>query len=292
MPVRFEINKGMLQVRQSFDFPAVYLDHWAVRRFSSNEEEGQRFLRALRASGGALVVSHTNLAEVTGPEDPRHADETAAFFEGVLPNIYFAMFDVQQAMNQEKHPRDIDVRLKAPPDVELLMTVGRERPDDFRPFTIANIIKVITKHRDRVGATWHESNQKLADHINEVRRNAETVRQAKRFSGHPTHVPTLAVMQELLRPVFLDRTLSIDRNDAGDIHHAILSIVYCDYALLDGKWEDLHKRMKRRFTELGRTIRTATVFSGRRHGVERFLEAIEDAGTPTTVREGILDTRE
>jgi len=71
MPVRFEINRGMLQVRQSFDFPAVYLDHWAVRRFSTNEEDGRRFLRALKASGGALVVSHTNLAELTGPDNPR-----------------------------------------------------------------------------------------------------------------------------------------------------------------------------------------------------------------------------
>lgn len=279
MPVRFEINEGMLQVRQSFDFPAVYLDHWAVRLFSSSEAEGQRFLRALKASGGALVVSHTNLAELTGPADPRHADEAAAFFEAVLPNIYFAMFDVQQAINQEKQPRDTGIRLKVPPDVELLLTVGRERPDDFRPFTIANIIKVISKHRDRLGATWHESNQELADHINQVRRNPETVGQAKNFSGHPAHVPTLAVMQELLRPIFLDETLSIDRNDAGDIHHAILSIVYCDYVLLDGKWEDLNERMKRRFTELGLTIRTATVFSRRRQGVKQFLEALEGAST-------------
>lgn len=277
MPVRFEINEGMLQVRQSFDFPAVYLDHWAVRIFSSGEAERQRFLCALKASGGALVVSHTNLAELTGPADPRHADEAAAFFEAVLPNIYFAMFDVRQAISQEKQPRDTGIRLKAPPDIELLVTVGRERPDDFRPLTITNIIKVIAKHRDRLGATWRESNQELANHINQIRHNPETVEQAKNFSGHPVHVPTLAVMQELLRPIFLDETLSIDRNDAGDIHHAILSIVYCDYALLDGKWEDLHERMKRRFTKLGLTIRTAKVYSKRRHGVERFLRDLERA---------------
>lgn len=291
MPVRFEINNGMLQVRQSFDFPAVYLDHWAVRRFSSNEEEGSRFVRALKATGGALVVSHTNLAEVTGPADPRHADETAAFFESVLPNIYFAMFDVQQAINQEKQPRDTNIRLKAPPDMELLLTVGRERPNDFQPFTIANIVRVIAKHRDRLGATWHESNQELADHINNVRLNAQTVDQAKNFTAHPVHVPTLAVMQELMRPLFLDKTLRVDRNDAGDVHHAVLSIVYCDYTLLDGKWEDLHARMKRRFAELGLAIRTATVFSARRQGVKRFLEELEGAQEPAAVRDGVPDTR-
>jgi hypothetical protein len=266
MPVRFEINGGMLQVVQSFDFPAVYLDHWAVRLFSSDEVLGQRFLRALKASGGALVVSHVNLAEVTGPDDPRHAEEAAAFFEAVLPNIYFAMFDIQKAIDQEKLPRDTQIRLPAPPDVELLLTVGRERPDNFRPFTIARLIRVVAEHRHRLGAEWHDSNQELADHINQVRFNAETVEQARKFTGHPSHVPTLAVMQELLRPIFLDKTLSVDRNDAGDIHHAIMSIAYCDYALLDGKWKALHERMVLRFTELGLPIRVAKVFSARRQG--------------------------
>ena len=275
MPVRFEINGGVLQVVQSFDFPAVYLDHWAVRLFSSDAALGQRFLRALKGSGGALVVSHVNLAEVTGPDDPNHADEAAAFFEAVLPNIYFAMFDVQKAIDQEKPPRDTRIRLPAPPDAELLLTVGRERPGDFRPFTIARLIKVVAAHRHQLGAEWHQSNQKLADHINRVRANPATVEQARDFSGHSSNVPTLAVMQELLRPVFLDKTLDVDRNDAGDIHHAIISIVYCDYVLLDGKWEALHERMVRRFHELGLPIHVAKVFSKRRRGVELFLQELE-----------------
>ena len=66
MPVQFEIHEGMLQVRQSFDLPAVYLDHWAVRRFSTNSDERQRFLRALKSSGGVMVVSHANLVELAG----------------------------------------------------------------------------------------------------------------------------------------------------------------------------------------------------------------------------------
>jgi hypothetical protein len=131
MPVRFEINKGLLQVVQSFDFPAVYLDHWAVRRLSEDKQLGQRFSIALKARGGTLVVSQFNLAEITGPDDPRHADEAAAFFEAALPNVYFAMFNVQQAVNRERQPRDSRIRLPAPPDVELLLTVARQRPDDL-----------------------------------------------------------------------------------------------------------------------------------------------------------------
>ena len=281
MPVRFEINSGILQVIQTFDFPAVYLDHWALRLFSSDQELRQRFLRALKASGGSLVVSHVNLAEITGPSDPRHAGETAAFFEATLPNIYFAMFDIQKAIDQECHPRDTQIRLPAPPDIELLRAVAMERSDDFRPFTIAGLINLVAANRQRLGAEWLESNQELADHINRVRSNPKTIEQARNFTSHPSHIPTLAVLQELLRPLFLDKSLKVDRNDAGDIHHAITSIVYCDYALLDGKWEDLHERMMRCFKDLGLSMRVAKVFSKRRQGVELFLKEIE--GRSSTV---------
>lgn len=273
MPLRFEIIDGWLRVSQSYDSPAVYLDHWAVRRFSGDGGLGQRFLRALKARGGVLVVSHVNLAEITGPDDVRYADEAAAFFEAALPNVYFAQFDVEQAINQEKRRRDLRIRLSAPPDIELLKTVAQERPDDLRPFTIASLVKVIAKHRERLGTAFHESNQELAEHINRVRLDPQVVSQARAFTAHPVHV--LAVMQELLRPLFLDRTLTVDKNDAADIHHAILSIVYCDYTLLDGKWEDLNERMTRRFAQLGLAIQTAKVFSARRGGVDRFLDDLE-----------------
>lgn len=276
MPVRFEINDGMLQVIQSFDFPAVYLDHWAVRLLSSDVVVGARFLSALKANGGSLIVSHVNLVEITGPADPKHANEAAAFFEAVLPNIYFAMFDIEKAIEQEKRPRDINIRLPAVPDIDLLLEVARQRPDDFQPFTISGLIKTIAAHRDHLGATWHKSNQEIADHINNVRANMETVKQVQSFKNHPPHVPTMAVIQELLRPIFLDKTLPIERNDASDIQHAITSIVYCDYVLLDGKWETLHDRMVQRFTELDLQIRVAKVFSARRQGVERFLNELEN----------------
>lgn len=276
MPVRFEINGGRLQVIQSFDFPAVYLDHWAIRRLSSDAPLGNRFISALKASGGSLVISHVNLAEITGPIDPKHAGEIAMFLEAVLPNIYFAKFDVEKAIDQEKVPRDISIRLRAAPDIDLLFEVARQRPDDFQPFTIEGVIKVIAEHRNKLNAAWTDSNRELADQINNVRSNAETMKQAKNLKDHPRHAPTLAVMQELLRPIFLDETLVIGPNDAGDLRHAITSITYCDYVLLDGKWEDLYGRMVKRFSELNLQIRVAKVFSERRQGLNLFLKELEN----------------
>ena len=276
MPVRFEINRaGLLEVRQSFDFPAVYLDHWAVLLFSTDTALGNRFLASLRASGGALVISHMNLAELTGPEDPQTVEQAAQFLESVLPNAYFAMFDLQQAIDQESQPRELRTRLPAPPDIELLRTIGRERPDDMRPFTIANLIRVIAAHRDHLGTLFRESNQRMADRINHVRLDADAVEQARDFRGHPVGVASRAVMQELMRPTLLDQRLRIVANDGADFMHAIVSIVYCDFVLLDRRWEELHARMVRRFAELRYPLSVAQVFSRRHDGVERFLLALE-----------------
>jgi glycerol-3-phosphate cytidylyltransferase-like family protein len=69
--------------------------------------------------------------------------------------------------------------------------------------------------------------------------------------------------------------MQIEANDGGDAMHAVLSMAYCDYVLLDGKWEDLSDRMRRRFSKMNLRISTARVFSDRRGGIERFIEALE-----------------
>ena len=274
MPVRLEINNGMLQVLQSFDRPAVYLDHWAVREFSSNPEQGSRLLDKIKDCGGCLVISHVNLVELTGAADPAHAEDAAQFFERALPHLYFAMFDIEAAINQERQAGDAPFRLGAPPDIELLRTVALERPDDLKPLTIARLIRVIAANRERLQADWNESNQTVADHINNVRSDPEPVRMVTKFASH-SNLPTTAIMQELLRPIFMDQSLPIGKNDSADIHHAITSIAYCDYVLLDGKWADLHERMVKRFGQLGVNIPVAEVFSKRRNGVALFLQTLE-----------------
>jgi hypothetical protein len=290
MPVGFVIENEQLIVRQSFDFPAVYLDHWAIRHFSTEKEDGQRFINALKVAGGAFIISHTNLAEITGPSDPRHAEEIATFLEAILPNIFFAQFNIELAMKQEVGARVIGFRLMAPPNIELLQEVARQRPNDFRPFTISGVIKIIAEHRERLGITWRNLNRSIANRINAMRCDANFIETARTFSGHPQNIPTLAVFQELLRPIFLDQRLRIDLNDAADIQHATMAIAYCDFVLLDGKWKDMHSRMKRRFVELGLKIPTARVFSARSKGVAEFLSVLE--GTNSNNFDNGSETRE
>ena len=42
--------------------PSAYLDHWALRRFSTNLAEGARFTEAFKRKAGTLVLSWANMA--------------------------------------------------------------------------------------------------------------------------------------------------------------------------------------------------------------------------------------
>lgn len=274
MPVRYQLQEGRLQVAQSFDFPTIYLDHWAINQFSNDPALQSRFINLLKASKGALVFSDNNLTEISGIDDLEHVARIANFLEELLPNIYFANFSIDNYIDQENRAEG-DVRLPAIPDIQLLLEVARLRPIGDGIFSIKSLIENIGFHRERLNTTWIEVNQEFADRINHIRLDPHFSKQAKNFKNHPEKLPTLAIMQEMLRQIFLDKNLSIGVNDAADIKHAIISIAYCDYVLLDKKWEDIHGRMIKRFNKLELNMHVAKVFSKRRQGIELFLNELE-----------------
>ena len=70
---------GQHRVRQTLYAPAVYFDHWALRRFSERRELADRLVAALHAKQATLLVSTQNFAEFAAIEDPHHARDAEAF---------------------------------------------------------------------------------------------------------------------------------------------------------------------------------------------------------------------
>lgn len=98
---------------------------------------------------------------------------------------------------------------------------------------------------------------------------------AENFQPRPDRPPTLTIMGELLRPYILDAKATFTPNDAADYQHAILASAYCDFILLDGRWQHFLSVAARRIKALQLPFKTAECFSDRRDGVERFLVALE-----------------
>ena len=90
MPIDFFMATDGVHVRQSFDSPTVYLDHWAIRMFSDEPSLQDRFVNALMSRCGTLLLSNTSLVEFARATDARHCRDAEKFLERLLPNIFLA----------------------------------------------------------------------------------------------------------------------------------------------------------------------------------------------------------
>ena len=68
--------------------PRVYLDHWAIREFSSRSDLGNRLTSALERSNGDLALSVLSFAEFAGLTD---LDQAAAAERLRIPLIVNAV---------------------------------------------------------------------------------------------------------------------------------------------------------------------------------------------------------
>jgi hypothetical protein len=94
-------------------------------------------------------------------------------------------------------------------------------------------------------------------------------------TAHPFSRGTQIIARELIGRILKDKPLKLNRNNAIDLGHAVVSVSYCDYVLLDVQWEAMVNEMRRKFTNEGARIPIAKVFSKRANGVEAFLTELE-----------------
>jgi len=80
---------GVPHIEQWAARPIVYLDHWALRKFSDSSSLSSCLATCLHAKNGTLALSWVNLGEfskVTPPEQARNAEK---LIELNLPRLFF-----------------------------------------------------------------------------------------------------------------------------------------------------------------------------------------------------------
>jgi hypothetical protein len=93
-------------------------------------------------------------------------------------------------------------------------------------------------------------------------------------AGRQIQRGTRFVLRELVRSFLIDQRLTLTRNHAIDLLHAIVPVAYCDFVLLDKHWEAQIDRMRGRLEAAGVAVPTARVFSGKAGQIEAFLRAL------------------
>ena len=94
--------------------PSVYLDTCALRTLSQPAVR-DRFVKAIKASGGTLVLSWLPILELSG-QDPKYAQAIGAMVDMVAPQLYFLDDSPDRVFENEHLVRQS--QLKYAPDSE------------------------------------------------------------------------------------------------------------------------------------------------------------------------------
>jgi hypothetical protein len=259
---------GEVRATGTFSRPLVYLDHWAIRRFSQSPEIAQRLLRVL-TDRGHLAISVALMYEIGRQDAGASVNDITALLSRVGERFW--LLDVQ-ALRVERRMRDCGLSLdEASLDVEEAM--GCATVTQFESgWLTADQVLVRFRH-DREGARkWDELLAPLKAGIREM------IEKARHHAWHgPISVDASGgaastCLGELVRAAIDAPKKPVD-NDSVDIFHAAVPLAVCDFVLLDDGW-------KQRAEDIPKPPRRAEVFSGKKGQIEAFLDALERWPSP------------
>lgn len=264
-----------IHIRQSFDSPTVYLDHWAIRRFSDDISLQKRFVRALQTKKGTLLLSTLSLFEFSRISDERHFGDTETFLDRLLPNIYLSDFDLEKQLKQEQSTPNTTKLYWPSTDHAQIYYLTRLAENSSRDFTMKGYYKLTRKNKTKLSELMQNVANNIVNRTQNIRSDTELANAAKTFPPRSDRQRTNIILTELIRNFILDPTIQMTENDAIDFLHASVSVNCCDYVLLDGPWTERVANMSRRIKRAGINMPIARCFSERRNGLEKFMVALE-----------------
>ncbi len=278
--IEFRINENDdLEVGQADIPPNVYLDHWALRRFSESQDLSDRLTAALKQRNGTLALSWMNLAEFTKVADEEQASKGEALLEKILPNIFFIEVDFGEVIQREDNLLAGGKFMPPHFDLDLLRMFSQMKPNSLNPFTAHALFKVI---QSKVSTRFDSLADTGIDRIEALRTQYAGTSAIKRLpSGPPIQRGTRFIFRELVRALIVDKGTRITRNQVIDLFHAVVPVAYCDFVLLDKYWETQIGRVCSRFEKAGMAVPTAKVFSAKADGLNQFLNDLDQYGFAT-----------
>jgi hypothetical protein len=265
---------GGVSIRQNLSSPLVYLDHWAVRRFSDDEALADRFIAALHAAQGTWLFSLMNLSEFTAMRDIPTARRVEALIQRAFPHFY-----VLDTVDDTPYFREDQAERPRPPDAPdrhwMLRDLGDRAVISGGTFNAHRFISDAIDHADGLLPMFEQMKRDIANHITAIRQTVFANRDRKALTpGH--HMRLIDIFKEelLVEPAGQANQRFRD-NDAVDFVHALPACQLCDIVLLDTAWCHKVALATRRIRGAGIKGKIAACYSP--GGVDHFLAALEAA---------------
>lgn len=265
---------GGLSIRQNFSHPLVYLDHWAVRRFSDDVPLADRFIAALHAAKGTWLFSQVNLSEFIAMRDIPTARRVETLIERAFP--YFYVLDAVDDTPYFREPQPDQPRHPRAPDVHwMLKDLGDRAVIAGGRFNAHRFISDGIDHANTLLPIFEQMKRDIVAHVTAIRRAVFANQDRKTLVPRP-YMRLIDIFKEeiLVEPAGQENQL-FRENDAVDFVHALPACQLCDMVLLDGAWCHKVRVATKRIRKAGIKGQLATCYSP--SAVVDFLTALEAA---------------
>lgn len=266
-------SDGSFRVRQRLIRPAIYLDHWAIRLFSSDKPLQDRFVDAIHRSGATWLFSAANLFEFVAMTDLAQAVETEELLQRVIPSLHVADTTLDRGfLLEDGAPAHPD----APDPHWLLRDLGDRASIKGGNWNTHRFIQDAITGRDALRPLFDALKTEVSQAIAAQVGNADAVAVARKF--RPTAGMTLrdALTKEVMRDLHVDTHHAFNENDAMDLVHAVPAVIVCDLVLLDAAWCSKVEKASKRMRAGGVTGKVAKCYS--RSSLASFLSDLEAWG--------------
>jgi hypothetical protein len=272
---------GRPLVQQRLVQPCIYLDTWAIRLFSEDDQPlGKRFRELLYEIDGTIMLSSLSFFEFTFDDD-RHWRYAGAYLDGLAPRVFFSLFDPFEVMKREIQIMVGNTDQSPAGDIGLLQQYASDYSSNSRT-PLLDWLQHINNNRNDIKQQRTKMAQSMLDGWSALHLRLATEPGFAKSALRDIKLSTRPrATQALIRTVFYllrnRNTSEVTINDALDIGHSIVPASYCHYVLIDRVWSAKIIEATKFLRRYGIDTHVAQCYSVRDGGIQRMLTAIEQA---------------
>lgn len=274
-----EIEEGGYRMRQTLYEPVVYMDHWAVRKFSTEKALGSRFIAALHRSGGTLLLSLHNFGEFSGVSVEEQAVAAEEFFDLALPRMFVADFGADPGFIQPQGRPTADGKQEN----LILGAMAKRWLENGHQLSMAGLVNESEEGRAIIHRALKDLQVGIAKAVNSVKADPQKVEVARANKKLPGATLRDLVQDAFLRDFVINEEAVFGEHDASDFVHAFGAVMASDFVLLDGRWAHIVNQADKQLKKKGVTHRLPKAFPERQ--MPQFMDALQAYPESTGKRE-------
>lgn len=221
-------------------FPYIYLDHWAIREISSNQDYRKRFLNKFGVSG-TLLISNANIVEMLG-NNKESLENIRQFFSEIKDNWFPLDINPIRVMEKEELP---DIGVSPCYSHKFLKRFYNQLPDGR--INLASVVDLVQENQAQEYEDLKSLKKEKSEEVMRLRERwkwdkslAENIFTCRKFDPKK---PQKYVFDSIMR-IVLNADFPFKENDVLDFSHTVVSIAYGNVVLLDKKWADIFRKLK------------------------------------------------